>query len=171
MNEMDARTPLAWLSTSRHKLSRISASGSPLATISKIRLSTARMDSALALFVINTRSASLREVSFSWCGSTLRKNRRRNSPPRPHVFVLRSIAHTLVLWAARRRPRPIIGIQPNAFCGDKPADSTQRLVTKSTTKLTGPPGGVLHSNGRIALTTSRSSFRLWRKPRRRACAW
>ena len=77
----------------------------------------------------------------------LRKNHPRNFPSaRRTCIVLRSIAGTSVLWATRRRPRPIIGIQPNAFCGDKLANSTQRSLTKSTTKLKGSPGGVLDSN-------------------------
>jgi hypothetical protein len=96
---------------------------------------------------------AFRDVSpFILKQRALWKNHREIPRRTPHVFVLRSIACNSLLWATRRRPRPIIGIHPNAFCGDKPSNSTQRSLTKSTTKLTGSPGGVLDSNCGIALS-------------------
>jgi len=76
------------------------------------------MDSALALFVINTRSAPLREVSFHGaverCGRTA-----AGIPRRADVFVLRSIAHIFSALGPLG-DETVIG-STEAFCGDKPA--------------------------------------------------
>ena len=101
--EMDARTPLAWLSTSRQRLSRISASESPLATLSRIRLSTASRDSALELFDINTRFAPLHDLSLVILGRAAEEPPAKLAvrAPNPYFFFDR------LFFSASRHPATI----------------------------------------------------------------